>query len=419
MKIILIVALLLIGEIVKGQDNSWLFQNVRIVDVNKGSISKSTNLLVENGKIKEIGPKAGKRFTGERKNMKGAYVLPGLINAHMHLGNDPQESPEHRKSVLEYLLRNGITSIRDAAGDARILKNLQQQVLQGNIEGPDIYYSAFIAGPAYYKGNDREKNMVIGLDSSYAAWLQCIRPGDNLQEAMKAAKDCGATGIKIYGGFNREELFPLIAAAREEGLEIWGHATLFPAKPTDVADAGMHVISHAYMLEWEGVEDILSSDIFKNYELYYSGIDHEHLDISRFIAAVKKQHTIFDPTLYLCMVNDMKWSARLVKEAHQAGVKICAGTDYIEDLKRPYPYLLDEIGMYVEVCGFRPFDAIRTATLIAAEALGQENEIGSVERGKWADLLILDNNPLEDIENLKTIKMVVKKGKIIEHGLIK
>lgn len=395
----------------KGQD--LLLKNARIIDVNTGVLCGNTDILVEKGRIEAIGAKAGKGFSGHIEDLAGACVLPGLINAHLHLGNDPEESPESRKLTLEYLLHHGITAIRDAAGDARILKDLQQSVRQGKIEGPDIYYAAFIAGPAYYKGNDREKNMVVGLDTAYAPWLQCIRPGDDLQRAMKAAKACGASGVKIYGGFNREELFPLISAARAEGLEIWGHATLFPAKPIDAAEAGMQVISHAYMLEWEGVKDTLSGDIFKNYELYYSKIDHEHLDISRFLAALKIQNAIFDPTLYLCMVNQMEWSAVLVKQAYQAGVKICAGTDYIEDRARPLPYLFDEIGLYVKECGFTPLDAIRSATLIAAEVIGQEKEMGSIEIGKKANLLVVADNPLENIEHLKNIKMVVKDGKVI------
>ena len=397
----------------RGQGQDLLLKNARVIDTGKERIGDLCDILIKKGKIEAIGQKSGKNFSGEIHDLKGAYVLPGLIDAHVHISNDPKEQRPDRVRHLEYFLQHGITTVRDAAGDARILKELQQAVRQGEIQGPDIYFAAFVAGAPYYKDNDREKSMVVGLDTTFAPWLQCIHPGDDLSEAMKAAVECGATGIKIYGGFKREELFPLIWAARQEGLKIWGHAALFPAKPIDVAEAGMEVISHAYLLEWEGVQDTLSDDFFKNHELYYPKIDHDKLDLSRFIEAVKKQGNIFDPTLYLCMVNGMEWSAKLVKQAHQAGVKICAGTDYISDLSRDYPFLFDEIGLYVGTCGFTPWEAIRSATIIAAEVMGIEHEVGSVEKGKKANLLIVSDNPLENIEHLKSIRMVVKNGKVV------
>lgn len=408
-KIVLLLCLLFSFGYSQSQD--LLLQNARILDFRKGRFTPPTQLLIRDGKIEAIGKKIPQPSVGETIDLNGAYVLPGLIDAHVHLSNDPKESRADRIRHLEYFLKNGITTVRDAAGDARILQELQNSVRKGEIAGPDIYYAAFLAGPAYYKNNDREKNMVAGLDTTFAPWLQCIQPGSNLQKAMQAAKNCGATGIKIYGGFSREELFPLMQAARKEGLKIWGHAALYPAKPTDVAEAGMEVISHAYLLEWENVTETLSEDIFENYELYYPQIDHQNIHPSRFIAAVKKRKAIFDPTLYLCMVNDMKWCTGIVREAYQSGVKICTGTDYINDLSRPYPYLFDEIGLYVNQCGFTPLDALRSATLIAAEALGIEKETGSVTPGKQANLLVVRDNPLMNIENLKNIKMVIKHGK--------
>lgn len=415
MKSMFVFVLLLPFLALQGQNNTMLLKNIRVVDVKKGEVSEPTRLLVENGVIQAIGKQAGRGFTGEILELEGAYVLPGLINAHVHLGNDPDETWESRYRQLTYLVKHGITSVRDAAGDARILKKLQQQVQEGKVTGPDICYAAFLAGPSYYKGNDREKNMVVGLDTAYAPWLQCIRPGDDLNRAMEAARGCGATGIKIYGGFSREELIPLVEAGKKAGLEIWGHAALFPAKPIDVAEAGVEVLSHAYLLEWEGVKEELSDNLFENCEKFYSGIDHEHLDIPDFIAAMKKRNAIFDPTLFLCMENQMEWSALLVRQLYQAGVKICAGTDWIEDPSRPYPFLLDEIGLYVEKCGFTPLDAIRSATIVAAETIGMEHETGSIEKGKRADLLILNNNPLENIEHLKEIRMVIKSGQVITH----
>lgn len=395
------------------QREAIILKNVNIVDVVEGSIHKGQDVVMKGGIIQAIGKDVGTGIAGEVKDLAGMYVMPGLIDAHVHIANDPKETQDDRAKHLKYFLRHGITSIRDAAGDARVLRELKEGVQRGKYEGSDIYYAAFMAGPAYFEGNDREKSMVEGWSEPYAPWMQCIRPDSDLDKAMEEAKEWGCTGVKIYGGFDREALLPIVRKAKEHGLQVWGHATLFPAKPWDVADAGVQVISHAYMLEWEGVSEELSGNIFENYEKFYDKIDHEKMSVERFLQAVKQKGLIFDPTLFLCMENKMEWAARFVKRANQIGVKICAGTDYINDLNRPFPFLFDELDLYVEKCGFYPMEAIFTVTKVAAEALGIGDKVGTVEVGKQADLLILPENPYDDIKALRKIQMIIKQGRIL------
>ena len=390
------------------QEKAIIFKNVNVVDVVEGNIRKGQDVVIKEGIIQAIGKNVGTGVSGEVKDLTGMYMMPGLIDAHVHIANDPKESQEDRAKHLEYFLRHGVTSIRDAAGDARVLQELKEGVQQGKYLGPDIYYAAFMAGPAYFEGNDREKSMVEGWPEPYAPWMQCIRPDTDLDKAMEGVKAC--TGVKIYGGFDRETLLPLVRKAKEYGLQVWGHATLFPAKPWDVADAGIQVISHAYMLEWERVSEELCGNIFENYEKFYDKIDHDKMSVERFLQTVKSKGLIFDPTLFLCIENKMDWAIRFVKRANQIGVKICAGTDYINDLNRPFPFIFDELDLYVEKCDFYPMEAIFTVTKVAAEALGICNKVGTVEVGKQADLLILSGNPFDDIKELRKIKVVIKRG---------
>ncbi|MBC5622301.1 amidohydrolase family protein [Butyricimonas hominis] len=395
------------------QEKAIILKNTNVVDVVEGNIREGVDVVVKGGYIQAVGKNAGSGIDGKMKDMTGKYVMPGLIDAHVHIANDPKETQADRAKHLEYFLRHGITSIRDAAGDARVLKDLKEGVEQGKYIGPDIYYAAFMAGPAYFEGNDREKSMVEGWAEPFAPWMQCLRPGDDLDKAMREAKEWGCTGVKIYGGFDREALLPIVRKAKEHGLQVWGHATLFPAKPWDVADAGVQVISHAYMLEWEGVSEGLSGKIFENYEKYYDKIDHENMSVERFLQTVKAKGLIFDPTLFLCMENGMDWSVRFVKRARQIGVKICAGTDYINELSRPFPFLFDELDLYVEKCDFYPMEAIFSVTRVAAEVLGIADKAGAVEVGMQADLLVLNGNPYDNIKELRNIQMVMKRGKIL------
>lgn len=388
-----------------------VLRNVNLVDVVAGAVVPHRDIVMKDGIIDIVTsgyvPREGDRII----ECKGRYAIPGLIDAHMHLANDPHEPRESRLEALEYLLRHGITSVRDAAGDARVLAELKRAAALGQIDAPDIYYAAFMAGPSYYEGNDREDGMAAGMKTNRAPWVQCISAGDDLDRAMALAAGCGATGVKIYGGFDAESTARLVEAARRNGLEVWGHATLFPAKASEVAEAGVGVISHAYMLEWEEVPGALDGSMMRNYELHYDKLTHRNIPLDRFISAMKRHNSIFDPTLYLCLENGMDWSADVTRKLHESGVRICAGTDWITDTARHRPFLYDEIGLYVDKCGFTPMEALRSATIVAAAAFGGEVFTGSIEQGKDADVVILGSDPTADISNLEDIQMVFKRGK--------
>ena len=93
---------------------------MNVVDVVEGSIRKGQDVVIKKGIIQAVGKGAGTGVSGEVKDLTGMYVMPGLIDAHVHIANDPKESQADRAKHLEYFLRHGVTSIRDAAGIARI-----------------------------------------------------------------------------------------------------------------------------------------------------------------------------------------------------------------------------------------------------------------------------------------------------------
>lgn len=104
---------------------------------------------------------------------------------------------------------------------------------------------------------------------------------------------------------------------------------------------------------------------------------------------------------------------KLLKRVHQQGVKVATGTDQIVNLQSPYPRLLDELSYFVKDCGFSNAEAIRSATLIAAEVIGQQKNVGSIEVGKKANLIVVKENPLLDIAAFKEIELVIKAGKLL------
>lgn len=419
-----ILSLLLVGifndsekMLALGNNRELLLQNVNIVDVVSGKVIKSRDIIIEGDIIKSITRHKERREVFETIDLSGKYIMPGLIDAHVHLATDPKKSDIDRYEYLNYLISMGITTVRDAAGDARILKRLKASVESGEKVGPDIYYAAFLGGEPYFSDSmNRDGTMVEGYPEKYAPWLQLIKEDTDLDKSMESAKEWGCTGVKIYGGFDKKLLGEIVKKAKEHKLEVWAHSCLFPAKPRDVAKVGVKVLSHAYLLEWENVNEELESGMFDNFDKYEAKIDKDNINVKELFGVMVKNNLILDPTLLLSIENKSDWVAKVVREAFSSGVKICAGTDYIEDYSRPYPYLIDEMNYYVTLCGFTNADALRSATIIAAEALGKKDLYGSIEEKKVADMLVLNSNPLESLDALKGSVKVIKRGVRINNG---
>ncbi|MGL5682051.1 MAG: amidohydrolase family protein [Marinifilaceae bacterium] len=413
-RLVFVLVLFFLSVALTGQSKNILLKNGNVVNVKSGEILRQTDILIANEKIINVGKsiRYNKRNT-HIVDLTNKYVIPGLIDAHVHMGNDPNEEYGSNKLNCDYMLRHGITSVRDGGGDARILKKLKDSIDAGIYVGPNIYYSAFLGGSSYFKDNDRESIMTKDWPSQYAPWMQQILPESNLDSVMTVIKQWGITGIKIYGGFDYAMVEKMVNCANKHGLETWGHATLMPAKPSEMAKAGVKVLSHAYLLEWEQIDE-LKDDMMACYGLYYNKLNHEDLHMDSFIALMKKNDLIFDPTLYLCKQNGMDWSFEVVRKLNAAGVRICAGTDYINDVSRNNPYLIDELGIYVNNCGLTLLQALQAATINGADVLGLSKQKGVIKKGYDADLVVLDDNPLKTLEALSKINTVIKGGIILE-----
>jgi imidazolonepropionase-like amidohydrolase len=259
--------------------------------------------------------------------------------------------------------------------------------------------------------------------------MQAITAKTDIALAVAEAKGTGATGIKLYANLPAALVKAITAEAHRQGLRVWAHATVFPAKPSDLVDAGVDTVSHSPYLVWEAAPSVPD-----DYRMRAMG-DFEHVDpdapqILALFDAMKKQGTILDATL-LAFKNEadhhpqrvgagiMPWSYGVTKLAHRRGVLIDAGTD---DAGFPYskdgpdldqmPSVHQEMALLVEHCGFTPLQAIEAATEIGAAALGQSAKRGTVTPGKLADLVVLDADPSRDIRNTTKIDFVVKNGRI-------
>lgn len=383
-------------------DSLLILKNAHVLDVKKGKFWLGKDIVIRSGKIVKIGKAPRKLDRARVLDLTGSFVIPGLIDAHVHVTAHRSNNIENTYKHLEYFLKHGITSVRDAGGDGASLLKAQTEIREGRRIGSDVYFSSFMAGDWYYNRDQGLRN------EPYSPWEQRLVPGDDLDKAMASAKACGATGVKLYHSFDKDFLPKVTKAARRHNLKVWGHTMMYPAKPIEVVKSGVEVLSHVSMLETMKTDTLFYR---RTTSAAYKDSVIANLDITEFCMEMKAHHAILDATL--CVSERDRWVFALAKRVHQQGVKIVAGTDQIVDLKRSYPRLVDELDYYIKEAGFTAAEAIRSATITGAEVLGQEKNIGSIKLGKQADLLILRNNPLLNIRALENISLVIKSGKIL------
>lgn len=407
-----------------------LLTHVGLIDGTGSPVRRDMTIEITGKRITAVYPDGSRAAPKDAKvrDLGGKYVIPGLIDAHVHI-TDAEPDIAHYRTFLHALLLGGVTGIRDMAGDDRLLQYLAEQANSDAFASPDIFYVALMAGPSFFKEDVRAQAASKGEPLGFAPWMQAITAKTDIPLAVAEAKGTGATGIKLYANLPAALVKAITAEAHRQGLRVWTHATIFPAKPSDAVDAGVETISHSPYLVWGAAPNVPD-----DYKMRAMG-DFEHVkpDAPQILAlfdAMKKRGTILDATL-LVFKNEaehhpqsvgagvMPWSYAVTKLAHQRGVLIDAGTD---DAGFPYgkdgpdlgqlPSVHQEMALLVRHAGFTPVQAIEAATEVGAAALGQSAKRGTITPGKLADLVVLDADPSHDIHNTTKIDFVVKHGRV-------
>ncbi|GAB2882636.1 amidohydrolase family protein [Microbulbifer echini] len=407
-----------------------LLINANIVDVKSLKVVKKQSILIEGDKIKRI------TSTGRLSKVKGAsvvdlkgdFVIPGLIDAHVHHATDPDgwDKLSITTERLRYLLRGGVTSVRDMGGDARALAFLKRQAEVDSIASPDIYFSIIIGGETFFS-DPRTIASAKGRKPGHTAWMRAVGENADMDSIMLQAKGAGATGIKIYADVEAESLPLLASAAKKHGLKAWSHAYIGPSKPLQTVNAGVETISHASDIPAQLVDN------FKEWRRENAGLERFNREdilksesYAELFSAMRENETILDATLSVFEERkDLNEKYRLLHQlstnmtqlAYQSGITIAAGTDAFSDLEKDTtPMIHHELKLLVDKVGMTPLEAIQAATLNAAKVIGIEDSTGSVDVGKKANLVVLSGDPEKNIENSTSISQVIKNGRFIFIG---
>jgi len=398
--------------------NTYAIHKVNVIDVKNNLIIENQTIIINDGMIAAIvdADTYRKSDSTQTLNFKGYFITPGLIDAHVHLGTNPSSGDNLAATLdrLNYLLSKGVTTVRDMAGDARYLSYLSRQASLDEIPAPNIHFSALLAGESFFK-DPRTRAAAQGLPPGTAPWMRAVKADSDVDQIIAEAKGTGATGIKIYADLDFTHIEKIVRAAHAQEMKVWAHSCVFPARPSEVCRAGVDVMSHATYLAWEGEKDIPNTAA--NRHRKHAEFNAKNPGFSSLIEQMSNRKTILDATLcvykrYFPDSTLYQYGVSLTKLAYQNNIKIGVGTDLaLTDLSGTVP-LIQEMSALQEDVGMQPIEVIQAATIVNAEMIGEAHSIGSIEVGKKANLLILEKNPVEDINYLKDLEVVIKNGQL-------
>ncbi len=442
-----------------------LVKNAGLIDGCGAPIREGISILIHDGRISEIGENVSAQGV-DQLDVGGAYVLPGLIDAHVHLMYGPgayQRNPgptsaeiwweawgQYIPHYLKAYLACGVTTVLEGANYPDVVRWLQGWLAQGNPGPRYLTLGPFITTPGGYP------------DYSW----QPVQSVEEVEAKLNLIQTLGAVGVKvpIESGWNPiwdRPIHPntILNAIREgtdrRNLPIFVHAT--SEKDMEVAlDMGAHALMHtlllredeelshafitkmastnAYQVTTLSVADALLTrynlqrldDPLLNLVVLDSELtmarniedaqEAERIDIQRVVPWLPKVFQGVLANIYLkkeSLESSLKHSQQAVRQLHEAGVPIVLGSDTVYVPWALYSFhgfsTLREIELLGEA-GLEPMEVIKAATSNAAKMLGLEDDIGTVEVGKHADLIVLDENPLKDLQAFRTIQWTIQKG---------
>jgi imidazolonepropionase-like amidohydrolase len=397
----------------------------KLLDVKTGKTISDAAIVIEDDKITYAGSASSAPASTDAQviHLPNATVLPGLIDAHTHITFNPKFGYETlgisipREALIgahnaRITLEAGITTVRNVGASGFSDVALRDAINAGDVPGPRM----LVSGPPLsitgghcdndllpYEYHATSDGAADGIEAVQHKTREIIKYGADL------IKVCATGGVMSKGDdpnasqYTLEEMKAIVADAHRLGRKVAAHA--------------------------HGAQGVIWAS-----EAGVDSVEHGHLMNDEAVATLKKNGTYLVPTLYLvdwqrenaAKVNlpdfirhKMEYISSVgkanLKKAFDAGVKIGMGTD-----AAVYPHGLNahELAVYVEL-GMSPLHAIQTATINDADLLGWTDKVGTLEPGKFADIIAVDGDPLKDVTVLQHVKFVMKGGEVVKNEYAK
>ena len=432
------------------QQQSLAFVDVTVVPMDKDRILPNQTVVVMGKRISQVGPlRSVKLPRGAMKiEGRGKFLMPGLADMHVHLirsavtvNSQPSNSKDAPRTLIApsasaenerenqamglLFIANGVTTVRNMWGDPAV-DAFARETDSGRALGPHVYSTGPITdGSAYFWSGSR----IVDTESQAEA-------------AVKQDKAAGYIALKVYNGLSADAYKWLVSAARTQGLPVVGHV------PDAVGLRGVIAARQDSIEHLDGYWEALQPDSSAAADTSTQTLI-EKADLSKLppIAESVRAANIWNcPTLVLDLIlpEDTEWQRRIdltppalleryhkmlpqwhansalnrrafqlnisiTRILHEGGARLLLGTDTPKSTVLPGFSLLDEVQNFREA-GLTPYETIRAGTSDAAIFLHQENEFGTVAVGRRADLLLLAQNPLEDVKNVSKRVGVMANG---------
>ena len=401
------------------QTTPLVLDNCAIIDASSPS-PREGRVIISEGRIQDVAPASGRPTPGgaEVIDLKGGFLLPGLWDLHTHIGRGIPDSEARNESAAERTiragqncmeaLRLGITGLR-VVGERDFIDVAWKRAFDsGRFTGPSLftcgYFITTTAGHFLNSGCALEAD---GPEGFRRAIRDQIKNGVDFIKLNMTGGVMGPSWDRMANTFPLpDEIDTAFELCHRRGFKVVAHAGGTDGIKAAV-QAGAHTLEHGYILDDEAISLMVERGTYfvPTLSLTHLHRGTEYTD-SEFEREWSLAHPI--PEDYRMRAIDAAGAhAQGFKEALRAGVKIGCGSD----LDLPYGGLL-ELGMLVR-CGMSQWQAIVAATQTAAEVCCVADQYGTVEPGKRADLIALQHNPLDDIDNIRSLTLVVKNGAVV------
>jgi imidazolonepropionase-like amidohydrolase len=399
----------------------------KLIDTVNGKVLTNQMILVENEMVKSVGTNLPIPAGAKVIDLSNATVLPGLIDTHVHLTGDPSSGGNYyeeifRKSFVDgaitchiYAKRTldaGFTSVRNVGAEGFVDVALKNAINDGKIPGPRMQVAT------YYIGSTGSHGDLNG----FSPWLSSRMPDemsgvadgpDALRKKVRYLIKYGADVIKFGASagvlseeasvgapqFTQEEMNAIVDEAKLHGLKTCAHAHGTEAIKMAIK-AGVASIEHGSLIDDEGIKMMKERGTYLSADIYND--DYILAEYSKLGYPDK-------------IINKEKLVGKLQRENFQkavtAGVKATYGTD-----AGVYPHGWNgKQFFYMVKYGLTPMQAIQAATVNGADLLGWSDKVGSISAGKYADIIAVTNNPLQDVKALENVEFVMKGGTVYKN----